>query len=394
LQNNSFIKRAKTQLARTVCVYDGTKRFFDLREAGLVRLSDAGSASPLIVIVARELYFESDYWVPVDSLAEARKILKNSPPRSPCPGLAVRRLKERDGRIQVREAVVPDEVLKAFSRTAVLFIPEAWILGDRAAPVGSLSEYTRRGKLLAIASTALGFESAAYSPDSYERDAFALSAGLQIEQVTEVAEPDYATALWAGISRLNATDWRACFKPPAVPDFEALPWPFFGALGVVGLSAYIATAWLTLTLSMASVDRQLSAISGDIAGIAEKRRSVQEQASILDELQGAASGAVPYWQLWQIMRALQNQGVDIVAMSYQRDLVEFSGTAESATQVLESLMQRADVESAEFALPVRGDMGSKKDFFAISMRVALQDPMPTLEPTKSLASPVEAAGES
>jgi hypothetical protein len=379
VRESKLQKRLIKALAGRVAVLLDSTYALRADAAGKLSLDADLTRAPWVLVVARERYFESTFWMPVDDERAAKKILVNSPPRAPYSGVVLRRISQQDNRVFVREVVVPNSAIERLGVRPYFVVPEGWLLGDGAQHTGDLIEFERGSKLLALAKTPQGCESAVFDPAVYQVAEFALSVGIDPQSVERISPIDYATKLSEALLDVGYKDLATCFQAPSMPATREVPWQFMAGVAGAASLVYVMITWLVLSVSGALVDAELERLGGDLDLISAQRREYTSERLRFESLEAKLLTSVPYWLAWRIIKDLQAQDVDITAMTYQSGTLEFSGTAPSATATLEWLLNQEGVKKAEFALPVRGAVGSKRDFFAITLTLDFDEAQKRIE---------------
>jgi len=125
-----------------------------------------------------------------------------------------------------------------------------------------------------------------------------------------------------------------------------LPVSFFITLYMVLSSAY-------LSYQLNSAQEQVENRKTDIDKVLTVQREMNELKDEIEEYQSIGASKQALWKIWQILSPLYKKGVTFHFVRFNGEYILFRASADSASSVLEYMLQSPHSEQAEFTTAVR-----------------------------------------
>lgn len=139
----------------------------------------------------------------------------------------------------------------------------------------------------------------------------------------------------------------------------------------VGVSLFVASFYLffatKILANKVSTQRDLlNNLNAQISPILDKRTAMLSADELVFNLQALRQGAVPSEALWDLIATAQLNNITLNRVDGDLKGVNVQGVAASATDFMQTLLDKSTITSAEFASPIRKD-NSNRDVFNINI---------------------------
>lgn len=236
---------------------------------------------------------------------------------------------------------------------AGVLIPESLIVGN-SLDDGAFVQYDNGTDQVYLAKNNKGVCSKISSGLFANPEYFCASHGVAITDVTVLAKVDFVELLDNNWFRLP---WPKCtgLWHKAANSGESIIYKLSKAVVpfsiLFSLYLLLSSAFASFQVSSASDD--LTQLRAEVGTALEVRNEVRELDKYLTELVNIESATQSKWRLWPAIVPLYEMGSQIERITVTDDVVNIRVRTDSSSDVLQSLINNPNVESAKFSGPVR-----------------------------------------
>jgi hypothetical protein len=338
-------------------------------------LADDENPRFLVMVVAREHYFESVKTYPIGNLREVKNVVSQEMWRFPYKGSKFERfevLSEQSSR--VTSWIVKDKIFNLLGKMPLLMIPETAAI---SAVLNSPNlVYVRLGRTVRLIESAEGlFSSVTDNRHSHSKNdqkieaaPFGLSRFGDLQgQILDSAE--FAAKLLYGVRALLTSDPIRFRLPASAVQNRPFPWGSASKLLSFIFLCYLFVTTVYITVSDQLLDSRIDSLITTIAPISQVRKENVHYQNQLNLIYEALGSVMPNWVVGDIILDLIKQGASIRSSRSEDSSVVLFLEAPRAIEVFDSLSQDQRINSVEYAFPV--SQSGKKQRFAL--KIVLND---------------------
>lgn len=312
-----------------------------------------------VMIIARQHYIERSISLPITSIRDVRAAIQ----------FEVDALKEEFYllyKIMTTEEGITTVMLWQVPRDIVpvgvlLVLPETYLLAN-AIENSQLCLYQFLSdagftKLLNTPERILS------SPNSHQsREFFCQSAGVSYQDEVTIRAEDFPgfllKAIAASIRGLGRGFWISSTAKKR--DWAKTCRPFITPVIIFGVS-YLALTSGYISYRLSSVSSAIEVQKEDIEQVLNLQTSVRELQDQIELYQSLGPNQEPPLGMWNVLAPLFKQGVQFKFIRFNGEQVFFSAIAESASGILEQLLNVETIRTPQFSTAVRKS-GEKEAF--------------------------------
>ena len=329
----------------------------------------------LVLVVAREHYFETVKNYPIGNISDLKGVLSQNLETFPYEGEKFEQLEILSGQSsRVTSWLVKDTAYSGFDKRPLVLIPETAAISAISKSPGAI--YSRLGRRVRLAKSADGISSMvgdivpAGSAEEHVNPAnLAKYASLSEVQEEPLGSEQFALKLIQGF-------WALIREAPLRFRFRARlalqnDWPWRLAAKTVGLIliGYLALTSVYIVMSDHWLDRKIETLTSKIAPVNKTRQSIADLQSQLGDIDTSLKSIKPNWMIGDIVLDLIKQGASIRSLRNEGSSVILFLDAPRATEVFSFLTQDNRIKEAEYAFPVQ-QLGSQQRF---AVKITLND---------------------
>ena len=338
-------------------------------------LADDENPRFLVMVVAREHYFESVKTYPIGNLRDLKNVVSQETWRFPYKGKKFERfqvLSEQSSR--VTSWIVKDKIFNQLGKRPLLIIPETAAIS--AVLDSSSLVYVRSGRTVRLVESAEGlFSSVTDDQHSNSKNdqqiqsaPFGLSGFGDLKgQILDSTQ--FAKKLLSGVQVLLTSDPIRFRFPIGAAQNRLFPWGTASKLLSSLFLCYLFVTTVYIAVSNQLLDSRIDRLITMIAPISQvKKENVNylNQVNLIDEAFGSV---MPNWVVGDIILNLIKQGASIRSSRSEDSSVVLFLEAPRATEVFDSLSRDQRINSVEYAFPV-SQSGNKQRF---ALKIVLND---------------------
>ncbi|WP_076410999.1 hypothetical protein [Shewanella sp. UCD-KL12] len=268
---------------------------------------------------------------------------------------------------QVPKAIIPKGI--------ALVIPESYLLAGLLAPNQILRYLSTDGRPVLLTNTLTHLFSSASANQTLP--IFTQAAGVSISEPLEFSSDDLAkqliqgvfsrgqalfTGFWCRSERVKR-DWQALLKPLLLP-------------AIVCASVYLALSTAYVSFQYNRAESKIDEQADSINAVLRLQSQIAQRTQELAQFENINEVQPPLWRVWQIFAPFYAQEVTVKFIRYNNEQVYFSAEAESASNILESMLDNPMVLDPEFTTAVKKQRNDKESFiirFSLAPYDASQD---------------------
>lgn len=338
-------------------------------------LADDENPRFLVMVVAREHYFESVKTYPIGNLRDLKNVVSQETWRFPYKGKKFERfevLSEQSSR--VTSWIVKDKIFNQLGKRPLLIIPETAAI---SAVLDSPSlVYVRSGRTVRLVESAEGlFSSVTDDQHSNSKNdqqiqsaPFGLSGFGDLKgQILDSTQ--FAKKLLSGVQVLLTSDPIRFRFPIGAAQNRLFPWVTASKLLSSLFLCYLFVTTVYISVSDQLLDSRIDRLTTMIAPISQVKKenvNYRNQVNLIDEAFGSV---MPNWVVGDIILNLIKQGASIRSSRSEDSSVVLFLEAPRATEIFDSLSRDQRINSVEYAFPV-SQSGNKQRF---ALKIVLND---------------------
>lgn len=329
----------------------------------------------LVLVVAREHYFETVKNYPIGNISDLKGVLSQNLETFPYEGEKFEQLEILSGQSsRVTSWLVKDTAYSGFDKRPLVLIPETAAISAISKSPGAI--YSRLGRRVRLAKSADGISSMVDDVvPTGSAGEHANSANLaKYASLSEVQEEPLGSEQFA--LKLIQGSWALIREAPLRFRFRARlalqnDWPWRPAAKTVGLIliGYLALTSAYIVISDHWLDRKVETLTSKIAPVNKTRQSIADLQSQLNVIDESLQSIQPNWVIGDIVLDLIKQGASIRSLRSEGSSVVLFLDAPRATEVFSFLTQDKRIKEAEYAFPVQ-QRGSQQRF---AVKITLSD---------------------
>lgn len=329
----------------------------------------------LVLVVAREHYFETVKNYPIGNISDLKGVLSQNLETFPYEGEKFEQLEILSGQSsRVTSWLVKDTAYSGFDKRPLVLIPETAAISAISKSPGAI--YSRLGRRVRLAKSADGISSMVDDVvPTGSAGEHANSANLaKYASLSEVQEEPLGSEQFA--LKLIQGSWALIREAPLRFRFRARlalqnDWPWRPAAKTVGLIliGYLALTSAYIVISDQWLDRKIETLTSNIAPVNKTRQSIAGLQSQLGDIDTSLQSIQPNWVIGDIVLDLIKQGASIRSLRSEGLSVILFLDAPRATEVFSFLTQDNRIKEAEYAFPVQ-QRGSQQRF---AVKITLSD---------------------
>ena len=338
-------------------------------------LADDENPRFLVMVVAREHYFESVKTYPIGNRRDLKNVVSQETWRFPYKGKKFERfevLSEQSSR--VTSWIVKNKIFNQLGKRPLLIIPETAAISAVLDSPSLL--YVRTGRTVCLVESAEGlFSSVTDDQHSNSKNdqqiqsaPFGLSGFGDLKgQILDSTQ--FAKKLLSGVQVLLASDPIRFRFPIGAAQNRLFPWGTASKLLSSLFLCYLFVTTVYISVSNQLLDSRIDRLTTMIAPISQvKKENVNylNQVNLIDEAFGSV---MPNWVVGDIILNLIKQGASIRSSRSEDSSVVLFLDAPRATEVFDSLSLDQRINSVEYAFPV-SQSGNKQRF---ALKIVLND---------------------
>ena len=370
------------------------KNSYDLEDetSGLITTSSLTKSRKLILIVARQYYFESVKDYPINNTRDLKRVIESESVISPFEGMTSHKIEKLDsGFHRVTRWVIRRSVLDSLEASPWLLIPETACirvkLGDQPTVINRLGgsviiAETHEGIVSSVVKDHLDGESSQRSnlPPALTNDG---SPQKFLDEMTTVK------ALLVGLRRVlfsSPTRFLVWSKSNLQFDY---PWSKSLVATAVIFAIYLSFSSASLVIASWWIDKRLNDVAEAANDVVDVRRKIKTATAALADLEGANKKIIPSWAVWDLLLDLKEEDVSFTIIKKDGDDIMLYGSAPRASDVLKRVSFDERVALAEYAAPIRKQRG--RETFIISVKFDSSNVNP---PSRKLMSDINSGSGS
>lgn len=340
---------------------------FHLNDTGLTRVEPSRLSK--VMILARHHYIERVITLPITLTKDVKAAIEfEVEPLRDEFYIFQKILSCNNGKTNVIIWQVPKSIVPA---GVMLVLPESYLLSF-VIEVNQICLYksaptTKEVKLVKTAD-----KISSTSSQMHSLDIFAQAIGVSTKDVIYLDEKQFLSSLLKAI-QLSSTqlltgfwlketkesiDWQSLLKPFALPVST-----FF--------IVYMILSSIFVSFRLSEVTDVIDEQKQEIDSVLTLQRDIQDLQADIVQYKTLTADSPPAWDMWQILAPLYHQGVSFKFIRFNGEQVFFSASAESASKVLEQLLNVETIISPQFSTAVRKSGGQES--FIIKFTLAAKE---------------------
>lgn len=262
-----------------------------------------------------------------------------------------------NGKTQVMIWQVPHSVMP---KGVLLAIPETYLLSSQLAPEQVLSYIGVGGRRTLVAKN--GSQLYSSTNQSLNVSVFGQMIGINAVQTIDVSEEMLAERLEAGLlanwQHLLQGFWLKSLAPKV--DWQQVIKPYLIPTGIC-LVAYLGLTSLYVSYQHSVAKNLIAEQRGEINEALDIQNEINALTEELLLLDNPGDVAPPLWRVWQVLAPVFQKQVIFKFIRYNDSNLYFRGEAESATEILELLLNNPLVKEPTFTAAVK-KLSDKESF--------------------------------
>jgi hypothetical protein len=328
--------------------------YFNGQEQFRLDASPCNVAKPWLLILAKRCYQEHIESFPIKSASELKQLLELQRPKDP---QTLYFIGPYTNNQRLVYKIFIDPIYAHLTSSARVLVPETVLL-SKFAPRGLIS-ITLHASQKSDAIQHLWYYNGPQQHLSVlqggvvqNEDGARVMLGVSNNTPTQRwGFSHYLNVLSENWWRLPLTYWLAARN--RAQDKEPLPWPKILAVGTVFVLLYALVSSSYLHFANEGRMHQLANMSNDITQRLGQRESVDRNLTKLSALKEAGKIEVQQLNAWNVIAFLQLNNIGANQINANNEYLEFSGEADSATDLVTQLNRLPGVGRIEFISPVR-----------------------------------------
>ena len=338
---------------------------------GLIDLKLSHNVRHPIIIVGKELCYEVEKVIPVDSYFEAQQIAHQIPFTAPFEGIRkVHVEKNISGGVRALISVINEARLQEIvGELPPLLIPVSWLIP--ALVTNSFCELEIAEERLCYSVDASMLPPVLVSSDVGRRD-FWLSMGVDVDQVSVVPSDTILERLPEAFRALTWFQWFEGFRGGRNlwgQSSSSINWPKISRVVGIFLIGYLSLISIVLgvggTWSQSEVNNEPLLFKDALA----LKGSINRLSAEHEEWNALVGEQYPVWAIWPTLQEIAKDKVAITSLKYESGVVEIFVMAEDATDVLDDVISSPFTSDAAFGAPVQKDPRTQQDRFSVTWKV-------------------------
>lgn len=184
----------------------------------------------------------------------------------------------------------------------------------------------------------------------------ASSLTINLSQGLLLGWKSLVNGFWVKTQR-NSIDWKALIRPYVIPVS-------------VCFSLYLILSSSLVALQHSRAEELVNSQRQAINDALELQRSIDDKLAQFEVIEAGEANDFPLWRVWQVLAPLYQQNVMFKFIRSSDNQIFFGGTASSAADVLEMLLNDPVVDAPQFTSSVKKEAGRERFIIRFGFRAS------------------------